>query len=119
MDRREQKTQQAIRNAFLALRAHKPLERITVKELAENAQISKATFYLHYHDIYELSEALQEDVIQQILSSITQADLFVKDAPAFTRELFGSYFAHQHLIDILFSGTQASVLPIRIEQGIR
>ena len=41
MDRREQKTQQAIRNAFLALRAHKPLERITVKELAENAQISK------------------------------------------------------------------------------
>ena len=81
MDRREQKTQQAIRNAFLALRAHKPLERITVKELAENAQISKATFYLHYHDIYELSEALQEDVIQQILSSITQADLFVKDAP--------------------------------------
>ena len=110
MDRREQKTQQAIRNAFLALRAHKPLERITVKELAENAQISKATFYLHYHDIYELSEALQEDVIQQILSSITQADLFVKDAPAFT---------HQHLIDILFSGTQASVLPIRIEQGIR
>ncbi len=119
MDRREQKTQQAIRNAFLALRAHKPLERITVKELAENAQISKATFYLHYHDIYELSEALQEDVIQQILSSITQADLFVKDAPAFTRELFGSFFAHQHLIDILFSGTQASVLPIRIEQGIR
>ena len=43
MDRREIKTRQAIRNAFLALRARKPLERITVKELAEQAQISKAT----------------------------------------------------------------------------
>ena len=36
MDRREIKTRQAIRNAFLALRAHKPLERITVRELAED-----------------------------------------------------------------------------------
>ena len=37
MDRREIKTRQAIRNAFLALRAHKPLERITVRELADRA----------------------------------------------------------------------------------
>ena len=119
MDRREIKTRQAIRNAFLALRARKPLERITVKELAEQAQISKATFYLHYHDIYDLSQTLQEDVIQQILHSVTRADLFVQDPAAFTRELFGAFLAHQSLIDILFSGTQASVLPRRIEQGVR
>ena len=119
MDRREQKTRQAIRNAFLELRARKPLERITVRELAERAQISKATFYLHYHDIYDLSQVLQEGVIQQILASVTRADLFQQDPPAFTQQLFAAFLAHQSLIDILFSGTQASVLPIRIEQGVR
>ena len=119
MDRRERKTRQNIRNAFLALRARKPLERITVRELADAAEISKATFYLHYHDIYDLSETLQEDVIQQILHSVTRADLFLQDPGAFTRELFRAFLAQQSLIDILFSGTQASVLPRRIEQGIR
>ena len=90
MDLREQKTKKNIRNAFLELRAHKPLERITVKELAELVQISKATFYLHYQDI-----------------------------TLFTMQLFSAFHAQQHLIDILFSGTQASVLPIRIESALK
>lgn len=119
MDRREIKTRQAIRNAFLALRAHKPLERITVRELADRAEISKATFYLHYHDIYDLSESLQEDVIQRILSSVSRPDLFLTEPARFTQELYAAFFAQQSLIDILFSGAQASVLPIRIEQAVK
>lgn len=119
MDLREKKTKRSIHNAFLQLRAHKPLERITIKELTQLAEISKATFYLHYHDIYDLSAQMQEEVIKEILSDIEQPDLFVSDKPLFTRLLFQSFAAHQNLTDILFSGNQASVLPIRIEQGIR
>ena len=51
MDLRVEKTKRSIINAFLNLRSRKPLEKITVKELSEIAQINKATFYLHYHDI--------------------------------------------------------------------
>ena len=47
MDLREKKTKRSIAAAFLALRAAKPLERITIRELAEKAEISKATFYLN------------------------------------------------------------------------
>ena len=119
MDLREQKTKKSIRNAFLELRAHKPLERITVKELAELAQISKATFYLHYQDIYDLSTRMQDDVIQRVLESIERADLFMEDPTLFTMQLFSAFHAQQHLIDILFSGTQASVLPIRIESALK
>ena len=57
MDLRQKKTLAAIRTAFLELLGKKPLEKITVKELAEKAQISKATFYLHYQDIYDLAGA--------------------------------------------------------------
>ena len=119
MDLREQKTKKSIRNAFLELRAHKPLERITVKELAELAQISKATFYLHYQDIYDLSTRMQDDVIRRVLESIERADLFMEDPTLFTMQLFSAFNAQQHLIDILFSGTQASVLPIRIESALK
>ena len=39
MDLRTEKTRRAIINAFIKLRSKKPTEKITIKELAENAQI--------------------------------------------------------------------------------
>lgn len=44
MDIRIEKTRQSIINAFIELRSHKELERITIKELCEKAQINKSTF---------------------------------------------------------------------------
>ena len=51
MDLRVTKTQRAIRAAFLELREKKPLEKITVKELCQRAEIHKSTFYDHYADV--------------------------------------------------------------------
>ncbi len=118
MDLREKKTIRNIRNAFLELRAKKPLERITIKELAALAEISKATFYLHYKDIYDLSETLQNELIQNILQSIRHPAYLATDIYGFIDELFHAFYAQQSLIDILFSGSQASVLPICIEEKL-
>ena len=72
MDQREIKTKRAIKNAFLMLRAQKPIEKITIRELAALAEISKATFYLHYQDIYDLSEQIGKEVLTNILNSISR-----------------------------------------------
>ena len=79
MDRRKQKTLRAIRNAFLELRSRMPLEKITVRELSDLAEISKATFYLHYADIYALSEQLQREVIEEILRGVTRDEKLLTD----------------------------------------
>ncbi len=119
MDLREKKTKRSIQNAFLQLRSHKPLERITVKELSELAEISKGTFYLHYKDVYDLSEQLQNEVIEKILDAITRPELLLSAPAQFTKELCTAFYAHQSLIDILFRDTQASVLPLQIEKKMR
>ena len=119
MDLRERKTKRSIKNAFLQLRAQRPLDRITIKELAESAEISKGTFYLHYRDIYDLSNQLQNEVIQNILDSVIQPDTPLLDTVRLTQALFEAFCTHQSLIDILFSGNQAAVLPGSIEQGIK
>ncbi|SHJ78735.1 TetR/AcrR family transcriptional regulator [Hespellia stercorisuis] len=119
MDLREKKTKRNITNAFLQLRAQKPLERITIKELAGLAEISKATFYLHYHDIYDLSDTLEKEIIQDILDGLPHADSVLSDTSQFFRELIIAFHAQQHLIEILFSGSRANILPYNIEQGIR
>lgn len=116
MDLRKKKTLQLLRNAFLQLRAKKPLEKITVKELAELAEISKATFYLHYRDIYDISDQLQQETILDVYNCIKHPEKILTDTAEFTRELTFAFYSHQHLTTILFEGSQASVLPTRLEQ---
>lgn len=69
MDLRVQKTKNSILDAFIELRSEKPLEKITVKELADRARISKQTFYLHYKDIYDLSEQLEQELVKSLVDA--------------------------------------------------
>ena len=119
MDLREKKTKRSIKNAFIKLRSTKPLERITIKELVESAEISKASFYLHYRDIYDLSDSLQKELIQDILQSLDQPKLFLSDTTAFTSALFYAFSDHHSMIEILFSGSQSAILPLSIEKELK
>lgn len=119
MDLREKKTKRSITNAFLQLRSHKPLERITVKELSEAAEISKATFYLHYKDIYDLSEQLEKEIIQTTIQDLAHPDDVLTNPVQFLNDLLTSFYAKQNIIAILFSGSRANILPHNLEAGIK
>lgn len=120
MDIRVQKTETAIKNAFMELRAQKSVEKITVKELCEKAQINKSTFYTHYEDIYALSDALQKETITFVLGTIAfQQEWSIKDPGAFTRAIFQAISAHRSLINGLFSAHERTRLGNALETGIR
>lgn len=119
MDTREMKTKRAISNAFLAIRVKKPLERITVKELCEEAEISKATFYIHYRDIFDLSDTLQQRTIEEILSHVTNPRDMVDDPRKSAKEMIDGFYASRSMVNILFSGSQFSKLPEKIEAQIK
>ena len=67
MDLRIQRTKAAIKKAFLELRGKKSIEKITITELSAHANINKATFYLHYSDIYELSDEIEDEMIDEMI----------------------------------------------------
>ena len=79
MDIRIEKTKTAIHNTFLELRSKKPLEKITIKELCEKAQINKSTFYSHYKDIYDLSDQLETDVVASVIEAIPNPQNCLED----------------------------------------
>lgn len=119
MDLRVVKTERAIINAFLELRAKKELEKISVKELCALACINKSTFYSHYKDIYELSDAIENEVVASILRGVRHPEYIREHPKEFTRELFLAFFAQNSLITALFSGKQKSRLADRIEYGVK
>lgn len=49
-------TKIAIAYAFKELLLEKPVNRITINDIAEKCEINRQTFYYHFHDIIELTE---------------------------------------------------------------
>lgn len=120
MDKRIQKTKYAIRKAFMELLQKKPLEKITVKELCELAYINKSTFYSHYEDIYALSDALEYEMVLEIVSSIPKdLDYNLSNPEVFTREVTLAFAKHMPQIKLMFSGKNQTHLAIYLEAIVK
>ena len=70
LDIRIEKTERAIKQAFMELRREKPVEKIRVKELCDRACINKSTFYAHYQDIYALANAMEDEMVHAVVESL-------------------------------------------------
>lgn len=70
------RTDRAIQSALLSLLGKKSFEKITVQDILDETPVSRATFYKHFHDKYEIVEKIQEEVLnthRELRSSLTQA----------------------------------------------
>lgn len=64
-DRRTRRTVSALQKSLIKLLLKKPLREITITELTESADISRTTFYLHYTDINDLFNSLEDDIYKR------------------------------------------------------
>lgn len=106
MDLRTERTKRSIANAFLELRKQKPLEKISVKELAELAYINKATFYTHYHDIYDLADQLETEFMNSVIQELPHPESIITNPALACRELHDTLLAKRDTSNLLFSGSR-------------
>ena len=66
IDRRIFKTKEALKGALIALLKEKELNKITVKELCEKADINRGTFYTHYKDQVDLYHAIVDETYEKL-----------------------------------------------------
>ncbi|QUL56716.1 TetR/AcrR family transcriptional regulator [Paenibacillus tritici] len=69
MDRRIRKSREAIIGAFIQLIGEKNFEQITINEIAERANVSRGTVYLHYTDKYDLLDQCIRTHFVQLIDS--------------------------------------------------
>ncbi len=119
MDIRIHKTRTSIYNAFFTLREKKELEKITIKELTEIAKISKQTFYLHYKDIYDLSEQIEKKLIDELMESLTYKSDILAHIKETTIELFNNATSKGKLFKTIFSGSRVNILVSALEANIK
>ena len=66
MDRRQLKTQQAIRQAFFELMKRKTYSKITVQDILDEANVGRSTFYEHFRTKEELLHAICADILSHV-----------------------------------------------------
>ena len=70
-DARVRYTQHALKQALLTLLKEKSVNKITVKEVCELAELNRATFYSHYSDCFALLEAIENELLEAFAQSLT------------------------------------------------
>lgn len=68
VDRRVRKTKMHLRLALMELMSVKDVKSISVRELAERADINRGTFYIHYKDIDDLLQQLEDEMAEQLVA---------------------------------------------------
>ncbi len=64
-----QTTRNAIRKGFLELLEQRPLDKISVVDIAEHCGINRNTFYYYYCDIYALVREVLETELESVLNA--------------------------------------------------
>ena len=74
MDKRVMKTRKAIHSAMTMLLAKKPIEEITVTELADAAEINRKTFYNYYSSVYMVAEEMEDEIVERFEETLRKLD---------------------------------------------
>lgn len=83
VDRRVIKTRRQLKKGLAALMKEKSVNQITVKELVEEVDINRSTFYLHFKDIQDLLREIEENMEAQIKRAIEEHPIVFGNENAF------------------------------------
>lgn len=138
-DRRTLYTLSVIKESFLELLRKMPFPKVNVTDVCRQADITRATFYLHYQDIYAVLDEVLDDALQipgntgtarQMVRMIFQAGqepdsvAFIKenyallpvcqriaDTPKY-RPLFTDRTLTSYILRHIFAREKASIVPL-------
>lgn len=74
-DARVRYTRRVIKESLLRLLEDRPVNRITVKEVCEAAQINRATFYAHFTDCFDVLNQMENDLLSDFERSLSFASV--------------------------------------------
>lgn len=93
------RTDKAIMQAFIDLLKEKAFEKITVQDILDKTPVTRATFYAHYHDKYEIAERMLEQFFQ--VRDTTREQLGNLSSSKMDSIIRKSYSANHDLIEAL------------------
>ena len=128
MRKRTQQTERTkadIEQAFWHLYAQKPIEKITVAQVCELAGYNRGTFYLHFQDVYQLLEIIEDRFLQGMVACVESCMKRLSDDGsklariAALAEVVAYYERNKRYIVVLLSDTGDPSFLIKLKRGLK
>lgn len=74
-DRRVKRTKMMMQDALMELMDEKPFSEITAKDVTARADLNRATFYLHYANVFALLDEMENEVVEKFAQMLEQAEI--------------------------------------------
>ena len=121
-DRRVRRSRRLLKESLLSLMGRKSFSEISVREVAEGADMNRGTFYLHYSGTAELLQSLEGDLLDE-LQALVDAHMGETVAGGTVRPVMEPVLdfavAHQDALTILFAGSEATGFIQSLQQLMR
>lgn len=103
--RRTKMTKLLFHTALIELMQEKPFSRITIRDICEQADLNRTTFYKHYNDQEQLIAEIEEELIQKTLDYMKNVSQEEGTIPMI--ETFLNYVRdNSRMFKVLFSGRE-------------
>jgi AcrR family transcriptional regulator len=116
-NRRAQMTRLLLRTALIELMQEKPFNEITIKEICEQADLNRTTFYLHYTDQFALLADVENEVYQKTLETLKNVKP-AADAPGMIETFLNYIKSNASLFRILFVDADSEGFRSRFVQNM-
>ena len=114
-DRRARRTRRLLKESLLELMEQKHFSEISVRDVTDNADMNRTTFYLHYTDTTQLLQSMEEDLlvdahIQETVAAGTLRPVF--------EPILDFVVEHREVCTILFENNEVSQFAEHLQQLI-
>ncbi|MBR4706727.1 MAG: TetR/AcrR family transcriptional regulator C-terminal domain-containing protein [Pseudobutyrivibrio sp.] len=117
MDRRVVKTRRQIVNAFLKLLKEKGFDKITIQDIADEADINRGTVYLHFEDKYNLMDYCIDSYVDAMLTACSGSEEIKIKRESFMT-LFDYLGENKEVYQLLLENDKNSVFLKRLESVV-
>lgn len=102
-DRRVKYTQRVLKESLLEILKERPVERVTVKEICDRADINRSTFYVHYGSPQELLDSIKNELYDEIKAKKKD----YTDIKAYMRQICETMYEYRDLLVVLLKAGRA------------
>ena len=107
-DRRARRSRRLLKESLLSLMGQKAFSEISVRDVAEGADMNRGTFYLHYSGTAELLQSVEEELLEE-LQALIDAHIQETMAGGTVRPVMEPVLdfavAHRDTLAVLFAGS--------------
>lgn len=120
-DRRVRKTEEQLIKGLTRLLKEKSIRDITVRELADEVDINRSTFYLHYKDIFDMVEKIENNLAANIISTLEELHnnhITQNILTDFLNDAFETIYSNAELCSVLLSKNGDISFQIKLKEII-